>query len=306
VTDVSFDRLRDVGLREAWAHESNHFTPWLAANIEHIAEAIGGQLELTDTEVAVGSFYADILARTPDGGIVLIENQLEQSDHSHLGQIMTYLAGLEARTVIWIASSFREPHLSAIRWLNQNTSDGFSFFALRLRVVRIGASPYAPIFEVVERPNTWDRAVQAKVEAAESDLTGRYAAFWSAYLERYPEAARRGLKVIKHSNMWLPAPPPGTILGLFITKADCGLYLRGPSRSDFNEVIARFAPYQQELETRLGVPLAPRTDLSWLLMSVLRKSYSDEGNWGEMIDFMEERSKVYLGALTDLFGSATP
>ena len=154
MSDIAFGRLEDRPLREAWAHEALAFTPWLAENIDHISEAIGLPLELTGTEVAVDAFAADILARNPqDDSVVLIENQLEQSDHTHLGQILTYLAGLSARTVVWIAPSFREPHLSAIRWLNQHTADGFSFFALRLRVVRIGESPYAPIFEVVEKPS---------------------------------------------------------------------------------------------------------------------------------------------------------
>ena len=96
-----------------------------------------------------------------DDSVILIENQLEQTDHTHLGQIMTYLAGLDAKTVVWIAPSFREPHLSAIRWLNEHTADGFSFFALKARVVRIGDSPFAPMFEVVEQPNLWDRQIEA-------------------------------------------------------------------------------------------------------------------------------------------------
>ncbi|TNF12951.1 MAG: hypothetical protein EP320_10210 [Rhodobacteraceae bacterium] len=158
MTDIRFGRLVDLPLRDAWKHEAHQFTPWLAENIDHLSEAIGIPLELTGTEVAVESFSADILARNPmDDSVVLIENQLEQTDHTHLGQIMTYLAGLEAQTVVWIAPAFREPHLSAIRWLNEHTSDGFSFFAIKARVVRIGDSPYAPIFEVVEKPDLWQR-----------------------------------------------------------------------------------------------------------------------------------------------------
>jgi hypothetical protein len=155
MTDIRFDRLVDLPLREAWKHEAHEFTPWLAQNIDHLSEAIGVPLELTGTEVAVETFSADILARNPmNDSIVLIENQLEMTDHTHLGQIMTYVAGLEAQTVIWIAPSFREPHLSAIRWLNEHTADGFAFFAIKARVVRIGDSPFAPIFEVVASCST--------------------------------------------------------------------------------------------------------------------------------------------------------
>lgn len=142
MSDIQFGRLQDLPLREAWKHEALQFTPWLAENLDHLSEAIGIPLEMTGTEVAVDTFSADILARNPmDDTVVLIENQLEQTDHTHLGQIMTYLAGLDAHTVVWIAPAFREPHLSAIRWLNEHTADGFSFFAVKARVVRIGDSP---------------------------------------------------------------------------------------------------------------------------------------------------------------------
>jgi hypothetical protein len=302
--EVSFDRLRDVALRDAWKHEANDFTPWLAQNIDHMAEAVGMPLEIIGTEVLVGTFYADILARNPqDDGLVLIENQLEQTDHTHLGQIMTYLAGLEAKAVIWIAPAFREPHLSAIRWLNKHTADGFSFFALKLRVVRIGDSPYAPMFEVVEKPNDWTRDVQTTVEAVESDLSRRRAAFWTAYLERHPAAAARGLKSEKSSNMWLPAPVPDIILGLYIASRTCGVYLRGPSRSNFEEVLAGFLPYRAEFERYLGVPMTSEAEPNWLLVSKIPHSISDEARWPEIIDFLEERSKLYLAALTNVFGS---
>jgi hypothetical protein len=302
MNDVRFDRLRDVTLRDAWKREANDFTPWLAQNIDHIAEAVGIPLEITGTEVLVGTFYADILARNPDDdGLVLIENQLEQTDHTHLGQIMTYLAGLDAKTVIWIAPAFRDPHLSAIRWLNQHTADGFSFFALRLRVVRIGDSPYAPMFEVVEKPNGWDAAIRTLADAAQSDASRRRAAFWAAYLDRYPTPAAPGFKAGKETNKWLPAPG-GLVLGLYLAGQTCGVYLRGPSSSDFNALVARLLPHKDFLESRLGAPLAG-TEPNWLLVSKVPYTVSDEARWPEIIDFMEERSKLYLAALADIFGS---
>ena len=180
MSDIQFSRLQELPLREAWKHEAQDFTPWLAENIDHLSEAIGIPLELTGTEVAVESFSADILARNPmDDSVILIENQLEQTDHTHLGQIMTYLAGLDAKTVVWIAPSFREPHLSAIRWLNEHTADGFSFFALKARVVRIGDSPFAPMFEVVEQPNLWDRQIEA---AHSGDLRKLRNQYWDNFV----------------------------------------------------------------------------------------------------------------------------
>ena len=169
-------------MREAFAHEAHVLTPWLAANLDRISDAIGVPLEDADTEVAVEGFAADILAHDPaNGRKVLIENQLEASDHTHLGQIMTYLAGLEASVMVWIAPAFREPHLAAIRWLNEHTVEPFAFFAVRLRVVRIGQSELAPLFEVVERPNDWERAVHRAVVSSESDMSAFYNEYWSAF-----------------------------------------------------------------------------------------------------------------------------
>ena len=175
-------RLADVPVRQAFAHEAHVLTPWLAANLDRISDAIGVPLEDADTEVAVEGFAADILAHDPaNGRKVLIENQLEASDHTHLGQIMTYLAGLEASVMVWIAPAFREPHLAAIRWLNEHTVEPFAFFAVRLRVVQIGQSELAPLLEVIERPNDWERAVHRAVVSSENDMAAFYNQFWSSF-----------------------------------------------------------------------------------------------------------------------------
>lgn len=140
-------------------------------------------------EVDVDGFSADIIATVPGTDQrVLIENQLESSDHRYLGQILTYLSGVGANAVIWIARDFHEAHRSAIGWLNEHTSDEFAFFAVRARVVQIGESPMAPVFEVVERPNTWERTLTRSRNKATSELTLQREAFWRRYLERCPGA----------------------------------------------------------------------------------------------------------------------
>ena len=133
---MAFSELVDVDVREAWEHEARGFTPWLANNIASIGSALNLSLEVQETEVAVGRFSADILARDlTDDSLVVIENQLESTDHSHLGQIMTYTAGLGASTVVWIAKSFNDQHLAVFDWLNENTTTGFRFFAARARTL---------------------------------------------------------------------------------------------------------------------------------------------------------------------------
>lgn len=304
MNDVSFGRLRDVGLREAWAHEAHTFTPWLARNIDHIAEAIGVPLALDRTEVSVGSFYADILAHTPEGEVVLIENQLEQTDHTHLGQIMTYLAGLDARIVVWIAPSFREPHLSAIRWLNQHTAASFSFFALRLRVVRIENSPFAPIFDVVEKPSVFERAVQ-EVASGEATAQARAAAarveFWSGYLDRYPNAVEHGITASGGANKFRVVIPGRLILGRYIASNTCGVFLRGPDGSDPEALRELLAPYRDEMAVRLG---NMRDSTTWCAISSAPLPLGDRDRWPEAFEFLEARSRLYLSTLTELFGDA--
>ena len=158
---VALGRLVSVPLREVWAHESNDFTPWLAdtENLSLLADTLNlGPLQLQGTEVPVGNFFIDILARDVDGGIVVIENQFGLTDHTHLGQIMTYLAGQEGRaTVIWIAEAFREEHRAAIDWLNGSTIQGFSNWANAIgigsRLATIGPTLGMKFSRNAKKPN---------------------------------------------------------------------------------------------------------------------------------------------------------
>src|SRR4051794_7796185 len=160
---AALGRLVSVPLREVWPHEANDFTPWLAKNenLSLLAETLQlSDLQLQDTEVAVGSFYIDILARDIDDRVVVIENQFGPTDHTHLGQIMTYLSGRKGRAiVIWIAEKFREEHRAAIEWLNASTIEGFDFFAVEVAALRIGTSPPAPWFNAVAKPNKVSREI---------------------------------------------------------------------------------------------------------------------------------------------------
>ena len=157
-------RLEKVDLRSYWQREDTHFTPWLAEedNIALLGETIGIELEVQKQEAYVGPFRADILCRnTSDDTFVLIENQLERTDHTHLGQLMTYAAGLEAVNIVWIAERFTEEHRAALDWLNGITDDGFHFFGLEIELWRIGASRPAPKFNLVVKPNDWSKTVRS-------------------------------------------------------------------------------------------------------------------------------------------------
>jgi hypothetical protein len=184
---VTLGRLMPVSLREVWPHEANDFTPWLAeaGNMSLLAETLGlGDLQIQGTEVSVGNFYIDILARDIQGNVVVIENQFGPTDHTHLGQIMTYIAGQEGKaTIIWIAEAFREEHRAAIDWLNASTIEGFDFFAVEVEVLKIGNSNPAPRFNVIGKPNEWSRDVTRTTRGGERPLDERqkgYVAYWTA------------------------------------------------------------------------------------------------------------------------------
>lgn len=147
-------------LRVVWESEAGDFTPWLAReeNLMLLGDTIGIDLELNAQEQNVGPFRADILCKdTITNNWVLIENQIEKTDHNHLGQILTYGAGLEATTIVWIAKRFTEEHRAVLDWLNEITDERFNFFGLEIELWRIGNSQIAPKFNVVCKPNDWSR-----------------------------------------------------------------------------------------------------------------------------------------------------
>lgn len=186
-------RLKRVDLRVEWPKEDRDFTPWLAQeeNITLLGDTLNMSLEVEEVERSVGRFSADILCRdtaTADGDWVVIENQLETTDHSHLGQIITYAAGLEAKTCIWVAAKFHDEHRAAIDWLNEISGEGHQFFALEIELWKIGESISAPKFNIVAKPNDWKRDVgRAAKNAQPANLTKiklLQLEFWTALHEK--------------------------------------------------------------------------------------------------------------------------
>lgn len=155
-------RLEKVELREVWLNEAGDFTPWLAQeeNLALIGETIGLELELEAQEKNVGPFRADLLCKdTATDSWVLIENQLERTDHTHLGQLLTYAAGLDAVTIVWVAARFAEDHRAALDWLNKVTGANINFFGLEIELWKIGDSQVAPMFNFASKPNDWTKSV---------------------------------------------------------------------------------------------------------------------------------------------------
>ena len=187
MTMATFGRLQRVNLRDGWLSEATDFTPWLAReeNLALLSETIGIQLELESQEKEVGPFRADILCKdTATDDWVLIENQLARTDHGHLGQLLTYAAGLKAVTIVWIAETFSDEHRAALDWLNERTDAKINLFGLEIELWRIGDSLVAPKFNIVCQPNDWTQTVQRAAIGAAGDLTAHkqmQLKFWTAF-----------------------------------------------------------------------------------------------------------------------------
>ena len=150
----TLEEIKD--LREVWSHEAHDFTPWLAKNISILGDEVGIDISIEETESSVGDFNVDIFATDADTGKkIIIENQLEETDHDHLGKLITYASGKSADLVIWLVRKARPEHRAAIEWLNNHTDEGVGFILCEIKVFRIGNSEPAPKFEIIEPPNNW-------------------------------------------------------------------------------------------------------------------------------------------------------
>ena len=179
-------RLHRVEIRSVFLNEAVHFTPWLSRedNLRLLAETVGMELELEEREKSVGPFSADIVCRdVATNKRVLIENQLERTDHTHLGQLITYAAGLKAVTVIWIAHPFTDQHRAALDWLNEITGEGLDFFGLEVELWRIGESSPAPKFNIVSKPNDWTKRAVTSAGSSRELTENRklQVAYWTAF-----------------------------------------------------------------------------------------------------------------------------
>lgn len=160
---IKLGKLKKVELREVWKHEALDFTNWLSKeeNLSALGEEIGLEIDLIEKEANVGSFHVDILAE--ESGTdrkIIIENQLEYTNHDHLGKIITYASGYDAEIIIWIVKEVRSEHKQAIDWLNEHTDDKIHFFAIKMELWQIGDSEYAPKFQIICKPNQWAKILK--------------------------------------------------------------------------------------------------------------------------------------------------
>ena len=293
MTGPELGTLEQVDPREAWKHEAHEFTPWLAEHLNRLGEVIGIALEHESSEQQVGPYRADIVARDPrDDSRVLIENQLEDANLQHLGQVLAYLAGLDAKVVVWIAKAFDAAHLSAIRWLNDHTDDPYAFFAVRIRVVRIGNSPLAPVFEIQEHPNDWDRSVKEEAKRDGLSELGQFRRdFWNHVGNRHPGEVRPGYA---GANVYRRVEEADLVVSLYLAARAVGVFLGGKRREDVDALQAKIEPYLEPLRAALGVE-----QLGLWATTALKIETSERTNWDRMADWLHDRRVIYERVLRD-------
>ena len=182
---MKLGKLQEIDIRKVWQHEQYDFSKWLASeeNIQELGDALNLSLTDVETEKFVGNYRCDILCKDEiTGKVVLIENQLESTNHDHLGKIITYASGLDASVVVWIVSSARQEHASAIEWLNKHTDDDLSFFLVEVHAYKIGDSDPAPQFKIIEQPNDFVKSVKAISKSSDiSDSERCRLEFWTQF-----------------------------------------------------------------------------------------------------------------------------
>jgi hypothetical protein len=296
-------KLERVPLREAWKHEAGEFTPWLAnaENLDAMAAAVGiSELELVATEHWVGDFKLDILCTDGDQKVV-IENQLAETDHRHLGQILAYAAGVGARKVIWVAESFRPEHAAALRFLNENTTDDLSFFGVQIELWRIGVSPLAPKFEVVVKPDDWARAgrEQARAASSASPTKQLQLKFWAALIDRLGKTAPQIRPQKPRPQHWLNNSIGRSGFGLNITAntrdARLGVELWMPgeeAKARFAALLAQREPIELALGFALDWQQLPDAMACRIVTFYPNASIEDESRWDEYLGWLEQRLVV--------------
>jgi hypothetical protein len=184
---INLSRITKVNPRDIWRHEALDFTQWLSKeeNISILCEELGIEIENVKPEAAAGRYNVDIIADEIDSRRkVIIENQLEPTDHKHLGQILTYASAYDAAIIIWVVTDYTEEHKQAIDWFNRNIAQGISFFLIQIEVYKIGNSDPAPKFNIISEPNDWGKTLKKSEDGdAFSDLKLQQKEFWDGLKE---------------------------------------------------------------------------------------------------------------------------
>ena len=295
-------RLTPVELRDHWKDEAQDFTRWLAEpeNLNLLGETLGIGLEPTETEAKVGPYRADIVARRVGGDErIVIENQLEKTNHDHLGKLLTYAAALNATTVVWIAREFTEEHRQAMDWLNNLATTRLQLFAVEVKLWRIGSSSVAPQFQIVSEPNDYVRALREEESAELGEVPSLYLRFWTQFTDYLRTT---------HSLLRPPRPSPRAWLSFSIGKRyfdislnlsvrnqelGCELNIRGPNGNKAFELLSE---QKDKIELELGELNwdSRETGKSWSVNGYRpNEDITDPDKWPEYFAWLKERAEGF-------------
>ncbi|RYX82147.1 DUF4268 domain-containing protein [bacterium] len=239
MNDLNIGRLERVPLREVWKHEAHDFTHWLQSNLDVLSDAVDLNLISAEREKAAGSFSIDLVAEEENGSTVIIENQLEKSNHDHLGKLITYLSAIAAKAAVWIVSDPRPEHVAAVAWLNESSSA--DFYMVKVEAVRIGTSPAAPLFTLIVGPSEATEEVgQTKKEIAER--YGIRKRWWTLLVQRSKTITKLHAHITPGEYSWIgtSAGVRGLNFNYVVAQDDCSseLYIdRGKGAETENMAI---------------------------------------------------------------------
>jgi hypothetical protein len=250
---MSISRLSKVPLRKIWPHEAQSFTVWLAENLDFLSETLNFDITLVEREAAAGAFSADILAEDLQGNHVVIENQLEKTDHDHMGKLITYMSNLDAKTAIWITSEPRAEHETAVHWLNETLPSDTAFYLVKLEAFRIGDSIPAPLMTIVAGPSPESKQVgQQKKELAE--LHVQRIKFWQQLLDKLPMELSHFSNLSPSKNSWFGSAKNG--FGFFFVvlkdKARIEIYLDTGDAERNKQIFDKLHSRKEQLEEKFG------------------------------------------------------
>ena len=293
--------LEKVELREVWERENSDFTPWLAGeeNINILGQKIGLDLEVEAQEKSVGKFKADILCKDINtDNWVLIENQLEKTNHGHLGQLLTYATGLDAVTIVWIAASFNEEHKATLEWLNKITDENYNFFGLEIELYKIEDSKIAPNFKIVCQPDNWSQSISREAKRIEqgevSETKLKQYKFWTE-LGKELQTAETPLKLQKaRPQHWTNLAVGKTGVRLAATfntqeeRVSAQLYIVR-DKSMFKALENDKELIEKELGEKLSWQLLPEKAASRIALYRPNSDIENNDDWKEMLKWLVEK-----------------
>ncbi len=297
-----------VDPRLIWAHEAKNFTPWLAANMDHLSESLGINITVRETEHPIGSFIIDILAEDDQGNTVIVENQLERTDHSHLGQIVTYSAGTDAKTIIWVTPEPRDEHAIAVQWLNEITPDDVRWYLVKLQAIKLSEDAVAPQFAKVIGPSEEIKSLgKEKKEQAERHV--RRLEFWEGLLGVLNEKTTLYRNVKPTESSWLAAVSCVSRvyfqIRIRMTDASLMLVIEKKASEANKQIFDYLHQNQSEIEAAFGHPLEwQRIDdgkSSRIQFHMDGFGITDKGTWGKGQHEIAEKLVAFETRLRRIF-----